>query len=63
MQDSRRQGRVAAVNGATLLAAADCPLQAMKTVRWLTSEPSVLPAIKDSGAISQLVSEAQGSSL
>jgi hypothetical protein len=27
----------------------------MKTIRWLTSDPSVLPAVKDSGAISQLV--------
>eukprot|EP00775_Hariotina_reticulata_P013544 gene13544-13671_t len=30
-------------------------LKVMKTIRWLTSDPSVLPAVKDSGAISQLV--------
>jgi hypothetical protein len=30
-------------------------LQVTRTMRLLTSEPSVLPAIKESGAIGQLV--------
>jgi hypothetical protein len=48
----------AAANAAATAAAAPacCPLQAMKAIRWLTSEPSVLPDMKNSGAISQLVS-------
>jgi hypothetical protein len=37
---------------------ADC-VQAMRTIRLLTSEPSVLQDMKNSGAISQLVSKGQ----
>lgn len=37
-----------------------CLHQAMKTIRWLTSEASVLPDMKNSGAIGQLVRPCRG---
>jgi hypothetical protein len=45
----------AATAAAAAAAAAVVLLQVTRTMRLLTSEPSVLPAIKESGAIGQLV--------